>query len=94
MSVQLNVSNEEFQYDKQRMPDNYLSFVPKTGTMNFDKTQMFEIAIPRTNHVIRLNKAYAQVVLNINMKLKEAATDADKKWYIGFNNAACIFDQV
>lgn len=89
----MNLSNEEFQYDKQRMPDNYLSFVPKTGTMNFDKTQMFEIAIPRTNHVIRLNKAYAQVILNIDMKPTKDVS-GDTNWYVGFNNAACIFDQV
>ena len=93
MSVQINIDNEEFILEKQNIPDNVLSFVPKTGTTRFDKHQMFELAIPRTNHVIRLNKAYFQVVMKINMKKVETHAD-DSKFYIGMNNAACIFDQV
>ena len=97
MAVQINLNNEEFQPEKQRLPDNYLSFVPKTGTAKFDKTQMFEIVIPRTNHVIRLNKGYFQVEMKLNMKFASPAEPDDTidgNWYIGFNNAACIFDQI
>ena len=101
MSVQINLNNEEFQPIKQRLPDNILSFVPKTGTTHFDKTQAFEISIPRTNHIIRLNKACFEVEIVLKMKLDidgaEDETDAYgalQDWYIGFNNAACIFDQV
>ena len=104
MAVQININNEEFIPQKGRspeativvkqdIPDNVLSFVPKTGTTRFDKHQMFEISIPRTNHVVRLNKAYLQVVMKLNMTKKEEDTN-DSKYYIGFNNAACIFDQV
>ena len=93
MAVQININNEEFIPQKQDIPDNILSFVPKTGTTRFDKHQMFEISIPRTNHVVRLNKAYLQVVMKLNMTMKEEDTN-DDKYYIGFNNAACIFDQV
>ena len=96
MAVQLNLSNEEFQPEKQRLPDNTLSFVPKTGTTNFDMQQMFEIAIPRTNHIIRLNKGYFQIELHLRMTKSAAATVADNEntWYVGINSAAAIFDQV
>lgn len=93
MAVQINIDNEEFIPQKQDIPDNVLSFVPKTGTTKFDKQQMFEISIPRTNHVVRLNKAYFQVVMKLKMTKKEHDA-GDDKYYIGFNNAACIFDQV
>ena len=93
MSVQINIDNEEFVPQKQNIPDNVLSFVPKTGTSRFDKHQMFEISIPRTNHVVRLNKAYLQITMKLNMEKKEEDT-IDDYYYIGFNNAACIFDQV
>ena len=94
MAVQINIDNEEFIPQKQDIPDNVLSFVPKTGTTKFDKQQMFEISIPRTNHVVRLNKAYFQVVMKLKMTKKEEDITNDKHYYIGFNNAACIFDQV
>lgn len=93
MSVQINIDNEEFVPQKQNIPDNVLSFVPKTGTSRFDRYQMFEISIPRTNHVVRLNKAYLQITMKLNMTKMLDDTN-DKYYYIGFNNAACIFDQV
>lgn len=93
MSVQINIDNEEFILQKQNIPDNVLSFVPKTGTSRFDKHQMFELSIPRTNHVVRLNKAYLQVVMKLKMK-KHNSNGDDDDYYIGMNNAACIFDQV
>ena len=93
MSVQINIDNEEFILQKQNIPDNVLSFVPKTGTSRFDKHQMFELSIPRTNHVVRLNKAYLQVVMKLKMK-KHVDGILDDEFYIGINNAACIFDQV
>ena len=93
MSVQINIDNEEFVPQKQNIPDNVLSFVPKTGTSRFDKHQMFEISIPRTNHVVRLNKAYLQITMKLNMEKIDTDT-GDQYYYIGFNNAACIFDQV
>ena len=94
MSTQINIDNEEFVPQKQNIPDNVLSFVPKTGTNRFDKHQMFEISIPRTNHVVRLNKAYLQITMKLNMEMKEEDTINDDYYFIGFNNAACIFDQV
>ena len=94
MSVQINIDNEEFVPQKQNIPDNVLSFVPKTGTSRFDKHQMFEISIPRTNHVVRLNKAYLQITMKLNMEKKEEDIINDNLYFIGFNNAACIFDQV
>ena len=96
MAVQINLSNEEFQPVKQRLPDNILSFVPKTGTTHFDKSQAFEIAIPRTNHIIRLNKACFEVemVLSVALNSTESASEDVNNWYFGMNNAACIFDQV
>ena len=93
MSVQINIDNEEFILQKQNIPDNVLSFVPKTGTSRFDKHQMFELSIPRTNHVVRLNKAYLQVVMKLKMKKHDVGI-LDDEVYIGINNAACIFDQV
>ena len=75
MADQINVDNEEFIPQKQVIPDNVLSFVPKTGTTRFDKQQMFEISIPRTNHVVRLNKAYLQVVMKLKMTKKEESID-------------------
>ena len=102
MADQINVDNEasikdlsaeEFIPQKQVIPDNVLSFVPKTGTTRFDKQQMFEISIPRTNHVVRLNKAYLQVVMKLKMTKREESL-IDDDYYIGINNAACIFDQV
>lgn len=92
-AVARDLSAEEFIPQKQVIPDNVLSFVPKTGTTRFDKQQMFEISIPRTNHVVRLNKAYLQVVMKLKMTKKEESSD-DYNYYIGINNAACIFDQV
>ena len=92
--IQINIDNEEFVPQKQNIPDNVLSFVPKTGTSRFDKHQMFEISIPRTNHVVRLNKAYLQITMKLNMEMKEEDTTNDDYYFIGFNNAACIFDQV
>ena len=95
MATQLNLSNEEFQPIKQRLPDNILSFVPKTGTNHFDKMQAFEIAIPRTNHIIRLNKGMFEVEMKLNMHLTIDDDTGDYgDWYVGFNNAACIFDEV
>ena len=92
-SIARDLSAEEFIPQKQVIPDNVLSFVPKTGTTRFDKQQMFEISIPRTNHVVRLNKAYLQVVMKLKMTMKGESGD-DVNYYIGINNAACIFDQV
>ena len=88
MADQINV--DVFVPEKQAIPDNMLSFVPKTGTTRFDKQQAFEIVIPRTNHIVKLNKAYFQVT----MKLSFYRTGTMNNWYVGMNNAACIFDQV
>ena len=88
MADQINV--DVFVPEKQAIPDNVLSFVPKTGTTRFDKQQAFEIVIPRTNHIVKLNKAYFQVT----MKLSLYRTGTMNNWYVGMNNAACIFDQV
>ena len=93
MAVQININNEEFIPQKPDIPDNILSFVPKTGTNKFDKHQMFELSIPRTNHVVRLNKAYLQVVMKLSIA-KSSEHANDKYYYVGINNAACIFDQV
>ena len=90
MADQINV--DVFVPEKQVIPDNVLSFVPKTGTTRFDKQQAFEIVIPRTNHVVRLNKAYFQVTMRL--KVERGGTTAIGNWYVGINNAACIFDQV
>ena len=91
MADQINV--DAFIPEKQAIPDNTLSFVPKTGTTRFDKQQMFEIVIPRTNHVVRLNKAYFQVTMKLKMK-RGGTSSSIGDWYVGINNAACIFDQV
>ena len=91
MADQINV--DAFIPEKQAIPDNTLSFVPKTGTTRFDKQQMFEIVIPRTNHVVRLNKAYFQVTMKLKMK-RGGSSSSIGDWYVGINNAACIFDQV
>ena len=88
MADQINV--DVFVPEKQTIPDNVLSFVPKTGTTRFDKQQAFEIVIPRTNHVVKLNKAYFQVT----MKLAIDRVGTMNNWFVGMNNAACIFDQV
>lgn len=93
MTVQLNVSNEEFIAEKQRLPDNVLSFVPKTGTTHFDKHQMFEIVIPRTNHIINLRKACFIVEMKLRIR-RTGDVAAFSNWFVGMNNAACIFDQV
>ena len=66
MADQINV--DVFVPEKQVIPDNVLSFVPKTGTTRFDKQQAFEIVIPRTNHVVRLNKAYFQVTMRLKVE--------------------------
>ena len=39
------------------------------------------------------NKGYFQVEMKLSMKITENVNN-DKNWYIGFNNAACIFDQI
>lgn len=93
MTVQLNVSNEEFIAEKQRLPDNVLSFVPKTGTTHFDKHQMFEIVIPRTNHIVNLRKACFIVEMTLRVR-RTGDHDDFANWFVGMNNAACIFDQV
>ena len=82
--------------EKQPLSDTILAFLPKNSSGYTTKGQIVDIQIPKTEHVIYLNKAYIQLTLNIEFKLNEAYSQPanNEKVFVGLINAATIFDQV
>ncbi len=86
---------EQADNEKQFLSDTLLTFLAKnTNSRESGITvgQDVQICIPRTEHVIRLNKAYFDVEVQIPMNV---TTDDDTRnpFYVGVLNAATLFDR-
>ena len=81
--------------DKQKVSDTYLTFLPKNTSGYTYINQLIEVQIPKTQHLINLAQSYIYSELQIPLKLSAAyAAKAGSRFFVGFQNAACMFDQV
>ena len=81
--------------EKQRLSDTYLTFLPKNTSGYTNVNQLIEIQIPKSQHVINLAQSYIHSELQIPLKLSAAYSEkAGSRFFVGLQNAACMFDQV
>ena len=82
--------------DKQRLSDTYLTFLPKNTSGYTYQNQLIDVQIPKSEHIINLAKSYVHASIQIPLKSNViyAKPSSDFRFFVGFINAANIFDQV
>ena len=93
---------QSVEFVKQQLSDTYLAFLPKNTSGYTTINQIVDVQIPRTQHVLRLCKAYIQAEVQFKYTINgaeftqpiDAEGNTSKHTYVGLLNAANIFDQV
>ena len=82
--------------EKQRLSDTYLTFLPKNTSGYTYQNQLIDVQIPKSEHIINLAKSYIHASIQIPLKISHdyAAPGTGFRYFVGFMNAANIFDQV
>ena len=82
--------------EKQRLSDTYLTFLPKNTSGYTYQNQLIDVQIPKSEHIINLAKSYIHASIQIPLKISHdyAKPSSDFRFFVGFMNAANIFDQV
>ena len=104
MNNEIIDGQETFNQEKQTLSDSILTFLPKNTAGYTYKNQLVELQVPKTPYLLRMNKAYFDVEMNVGYRIEGAAFDSDGKTlnsgghpshvFVGLINSATIFDQI